>query len=467
MWLKWLPWKFVIRRIARSRGFLDPIALQARLHRFAQPSEVGEPIELLRAGAVFHARGLINSRVIQHNLDWVWPYWVERQFDPADSSFIPRAFSITHVNLTHRNWTAVGLPDYPDLPIIDPRGLITPFLDGWSLDFWIVTEDGRVLLPSREEDSTQHLDIEGNIAVVTGSGKDGLSIMNRCEVIAEDGYPVCRIKMEAGAACAAWAVIALRPYNPEGVSFIHQVELSSDRKVWSIDRKHVVKFDSEADRHHISHYKKGDVYIHLRDLDDEMTGKCAVGMITAAALFRLEPGRPRTIIADIPLTEDNARNKVVCGQWGRALANSCKLDIPDERMQFLYDSALRTLILHSPDDVYPGPYTYKRFWFRDAAFIIHGLLCAGLIDRAERAIDRFPARQNMLGYFHSQDGEWDSNGEALWIMCRFCEFTACAPKHEWQKSIVNGARWIIRKRLYNDEKSSHSGFLTRAVSAEH
>ncbi|MFU8822028.1 MAG: hypothetical protein ACNA8G_10790, partial [Gammaproteobacteria bacterium] len=83
-WMKWLPWRFIIRRVAHQQGFLDPIALLARLHGFAQPSEVGEPIELLRAGVVFHARGLINSRVIQHNLDWVWPYWIERQFDPRD-----------------------------------------------------------------------------------------------------------------------------------------------------------------------------------------------------------------------------------------------------------------------------------------------------------------------------------------------------------------------------------------------
>jgi chemotaxis methyl-accepting protein methylase len=32
---------------------------------------------------VFHARGLVNAKAIQHNLDWVWPYWVERQFNPA------------------------------------------------------------------------------------------------------------------------------------------------------------------------------------------------------------------------------------------------------------------------------------------------------------------------------------------------------------------------------------------------
>ena len=142
VWLKWLPWRFIVRRVAKAHGFLDPIALLAHLHRFAQPSEVHEPIELLRAGMVLHARGLINSRVIQHNLDWVWPYWIERQFDPRDNAFVPRAFSITHINLTFRNWTAMGLPDCSELPIVDPRGLVTPFFDEWSLDAWIMTEDG-------------------------------------------------------------------------------------------------------------------------------------------------------------------------------------------------------------------------------------------------------------------------------------------------------------------------------------
>ena len=63
MWLKWLPWRYLVRHTALRHGFIDPIALLAILHRFAQPSEVGEPIELLRAGVVLHARGLINSRI--------------------------------------------------------------------------------------------------------------------------------------------------------------------------------------------------------------------------------------------------------------------------------------------------------------------------------------------------------------------------------------------------------------------
>ena len=90
MVLRSRPIRFLITRVARAYGFLDPVALLANLRGFAQPSEVEEPIALLRAGMLFHARGLVNTKAIQNNLDWVWPYWVERQFNPADASFIPQ-----------------------------------------------------------------------------------------------------------------------------------------------------------------------------------------------------------------------------------------------------------------------------------------------------------------------------------------------------------------------------------------
>ena len=97
---------------------------------------------------------------------------------------------------------------------------------------------------------------------------------------------------------------------------------------------------------------------------------------------------------------------------------------------------ITSLVLHSPDDVYPGPYTYKRFWFRDAAFIIHALLCVGLTERAKRALSRFPERQTALGYFRSQEGEWDANGEVLWILQRYFALTGRPPTPEWRGPIA-------------------------------
>ena len=466
IWMKWLLWRFFIRRIARQKGFLDPIALLARLHSFAQPSEVGEPIELLRAGVVFHARGLINSRVIQHNLDWVWPYWIERQFNPYDASFIPRAFSITHINLTHRNWTAIGYPDCAELPIVDPRGLLTPFLDGWSLQSWLQTEDGRCLLPSRTADCRQRQDMGDGVRITTETAMPGLSLSSSAWVQLESGVPVCKLHLQAQSDANAWLVLALRPYNPEGISFIHQVKLSSERTAWTVDEFRRVDFSSAARRHHVSDYRNGDVYIHLQDRDDQTAGRCDVGMVTAAALFPVVAGQTADMTATITLAAP-ASERLATDAWRTVHRDHCQLTCPEPLYQFLYDAAITSLILHSPDDVYPGPFTYKRFWFRDAAFIIHALLCVGLTDRAERALARFPERQTALGYFRSQEGEWDSNGQVLWILQRFFTLTGQPPSPDWQAPIQRGARWIMRKRLADDLDAPHAGLLPAGFSAEH
>ncbi|MFO7766722.1 MAG: hypothetical protein R6V33_09860 [Pelovirga sp.] len=467
-WLKWLPWRFFIRRIARSKGFLDPIALMARLHSFAQPSEVAEPIELLRAGVVFHARGLINSRVIQHNLDWVWPYWIERQFDPENVSFIPRAFSLTHINLTHRNWTAVGYPDCAELPIVDPRGLLTPFLDGWSIDGWLITEDGRTLLPSSAEKCQQQQDLEPDVSVTTATETSGLKLTSSAWVQLEGGVPVCKLRLQACTDSDGWLIVALRPYNPEGISFIHEISLTDERTAWVIDQDQRVTFSRAAGHHQVSDYHKGDVFIHLRDRIEQNTGRCDVGMATAAALFPVTADDKGEVTVSIALSSATpATTPLVADAWHQERQGLCKLDCPEPRYQFLYDAAITSLILHSPDDVYPGPFTYKRFWFRDSAFIIHALLCVGLTSRAERALARFPERQTVLGYFRSQDGEWDSNGQVLWILHRFFELTGQPFDQNWQGAIQRGARWIMRKRLSDDLNAPHAGLLPAGFSAEH
>lgn len=465
-WMKWLPWRFAIRYVARKHGFLDPVALLARLHQFAQPSEVGEPIELLRAGVVFHARGLINSRVIQHNLDWVWPFWIERQFDPRDPSFVPRAFSITHINLTHRNWTAIGYPDVEELPIVDPRGLLTPFLDGWSLDGWLLAGDGRCLLPSRTPACRQQQQLTPGLSISTESAMAGLQLTTRARVVLDAGQPVCQLTLNGRAASDGWLVLALRPQNPEGISFVHQVSLAPERDAWLIDGVHRVTFDTPVVRHHVSDYRAGDVYIHLLEREEQTQGLCDVGMVTAAAMFPVKAGQAREIRVSIPLA-DRSEKAYPHAAWPALRAKQCQLRCPEAHYQFLYDAAITSLILHSPEDVYPGPFTYKRFWFRDAAFLIHALLCAGFTERAERALAQFPARQTATGFFRSQEGEWDSNGQVLWILERFFAMTGKTPSPNWLKCIKRGARWIERKRIRNAPDAPHAGLLPAGFSAEH
>jgi hypothetical protein len=480
IWTRWLPWRFVVRRVAKAHGFLDPIALMNRLQSLTQPSEVAVPTELLRAGVFMHARGLINSRVIQHNLDWVWPYWVQRQFDPGDGSFVPRAFSITHINLTHRNWTAVGLPDLDALPVVDPAGLLMPRFDGWSLDAWLMTDDGRMLAPSRVKDPDQRQDVGDGPVVTTETGRGGLWLTTRADVVVGQGGagdPVCRYRTTARSDTDGWLVLALRPYNPEGISLVHRIAFDDDRRGWTVDDKASVRFDRPAERHHVSDYFSGDVFIHLADRNEDEDGAtCDVGLATAAAMFRVTAGQPTDLTATVPLVAEGPEGKGTSSShparppqaWSTALAGSARLDVPDPHFRFLYDAAVRSLVLHSPGDVYPGPFTYKRFWFRDAAFIIEALLAAGLAGRAERALDRFPDLQTPTGYFRSQEGEWDSNGAALWALERFARLTGKPVKEDWRSAIVKGARWIERKRKGTmGIANKYDGLFPAGFSAEH
>jgi hypothetical protein len=195
-------------------------------------------------------------------------------------------------------------------------------------------------------------------------------------------------------------------------------------------------------------------------------------MATAAALFKLESNVKREVTISIPVTKGAEakpawEGKSTVSKWEENLKGCCELEIPDQHFQFLYDAAIRSLILHSPgQDVYPGPYTYKRFWFRDAAFILEAMLCVGLSERVKKIVNRFPMRQTVAGYFLSQDGEWDSNGEALWAIRRFCERTGQKPDPKWQRSIYRAAKWIQNKREF--KKGSRSfGLLPVGFSAEH
>lgn len=471
--LRLLPWKFFVKHAARRYGVLDPAMLLARIRRFAQPSEVAEPMELLRAGIIFHARGLVNAKAIQHNLDWVWPYWVERQFNPADPSFVPRAFSFSHINLTHRNWTAIGLPDVAVYPIIDPHGLLTPLHDGWSLDFWIVTDQGKRLLPSKLDDASvkQSLRLEPTLAVSTQCQQDGLRLELTTDMVALDlDGAEARTRVRALSDEDGWVAVAVRPYNPEGVQFIDHIKLQSSGNAFRVNDEATVKLGERPNALRMAHYAEGDVYLDLPEQADRREVRCDVGMATAAALFRIRAGVPRELsiaaslehdLKDLPKPADTRRT------WADALDGTAELRIPDARMQFLYDAAVRTLIHLSADDLVPGPYTYRRFWFRDACLMLHPLMLIGQLERAERILESFPARQNRSGYFQSQEGEWDSNGQVLWIVARYAELSGKRLGGEIERSLRKAVRWLAKKRVTSNALPGAVGLLPAGFSAEH
>ncbi|MDP8265954.1 MAG: hypothetical protein P9M07_03305 [Candidatus Aceula meridiana] len=459
---------YLIKKSAQAHGFLDPIKVLAQLSRFGQPSEVMAPTELLRATAILHARGLLNAQVIQHNLDWIWPFWVNKQFNPNDISFIPRSFSLTHINLTHRNWTAAGLPDAEETPLVDPRGLVTPFWDGWSIDAWIVDKEREDLIPSRIQKVQQRLDLRNN-SIVTEFVLRNMKLTSTVKMIREQQIPVCQINLLAEGYEENSLAISLRPYNPEGVSLVKNIELLENQAGWRVNKNQKVYFNAIPQRYTFSDYHKGDVYHHLFGSSAEDHIQCPVEMSSAAATFLLGAEKRKEVTVSIPLQKKSDISSSISTnkEWGSFLQGSCRVNVPDDKFQFLFDASMRTVLTHTAKEVYAGPYTYKRFWFRDAVFITYALLCSGFHKRAEKIIDQFNQRQKLSGYFESQEGEWDSNGQVLWLIQKYCQMTNQQPKDEWQNMISKGARWILRKRLSDDSQKLHSGLMPSGFSAEH
>jgi hypothetical protein len=476
---RWIPWQRIISRVARGKGFLDPVQFVAQLSRFAQPSEVRAPIELLRLSSVLQARGILNSQALQHNLDWVWPYWINRQYDPRSPSFVPRAFSVTHINLTHRNWTAVGLPNCGEYPLVDPRGLVTPLYDGWSLDHWLIRDDGHHLFPSRIAEATQTLETGHGFQVRTATQAEGSRLTVTAELLPGDGGPWCTVIAEAESRTPGWLALAIRPANAEGVSFVHHIERLNRPPGWRVERHGAVYFDQSPDRWAFSEYHQGDVWMHLADGGThDGAVHCPIGMATAAALYRLEPGRTGRTEAIIPMQRDapppsppirleSARDRAAA-LWEDVLRGACQLRAPDPVVERLYQGALHSVALLAPNqEVYPGPYTYRHFWFRDATFILHAMLCVGLHRPAARILAGFPARQRRTGYFCSQQGEWDSNGQVLWIAHRLVELTGQPLPKPWGPAVRRAVAWIADKRAGQTPETDHAGLFPAGFSAEH
>lgn len=466
---RWIPVKYLIRRAARAYGLIDPLTFLARMRSFSQPSEVKEPMELVRAGILFQARGVINARAIQFNLDWVWPFWVERQFNPSSPSFIPRGYAPTHVNLTHRNWTAVGLPGLPLYPLVDPNGLVTPLYDGWSLDFAFITVEGEKLFPSRLDHVEQKLCLDKELAVQTIVDKNGHRLTSLVRMIVHEGQPLLNISLTARSDTGGRLAVSLRPYNPEGIQFVEKIRLLPGSLGFLVDETPVL-FDRKPDRFALSNYARGDVLTVPETFNGDKI-ECPIGMATAAAEFNCQPAGTVSVDLTVALTPDLQKHfkgvEVNPLTWPEALADTPQLEMADERLCFLFEAAKRTLMMLSAHEIYPGPFTYRRFWFRDAALMGNALLGLNRADRLGFHVARLPNRQKRDGYFESQEGEWDSNGQALWMINRWSRCSDTIPDKSLLRSIVLGADWIIDKRMERKTDPLLGGLLPAGFSAEH
>ena len=201
------------------------------------------------------------------------------------------------------------------------------------------------------------------------------------------------------------------------------------------------------------------------------TQRCEAGMAQAAFIFPVTHGTALRVAMPLSLRAAHAAARARRGgacrrapafptalpsgaQVAQRMARrSCKrgmqLELPDERMQQAIDANRAFMLLfHDGDEITPGPMTYHRFWFRDAAYLLAALDRYGFHDEAAQVLASYPGRQHVDGFFFSQRQEWDAQrrprcGRSPTTGACTRDATLLAPM---AASIAKGVHWIERKR---------------------
>lgn len=458
----------------------DALQMLNAAHRLSGLNNQTLPAELVPLNTRQLARGLLNFTVLQSSPGWVLPYWAERQYDPVDAAFVPRSHFGLSINVTHRNWTAVGNPCCAIEPIVDPRGLVTPFPGGWSVDVFMKVAD-ILFYPSRAPSAVQHL-VDGLPIVETGFSVNGVTLTLRTLTSGKNLVHQARITNATRTRREVTVAFAVRPFNPEGISLLYDLEYRERDQAFVVGKDRVLKLSKVPGDVQLSLHDEGDcaaVFAAGGSVAQQKKVHCGVGLASGFARYNLDLGEGASELIEcscaleagdgpsIPIEALDATRET----WTNLLAEGTTMRLPDSRMNEIVRASLSTLLMFTEGgSITPGPATYHQFWFRDAAYMMLALNRFGFFRFTRPVIESFPSRQERSGYFRSQQGEWDSNGQVLWTALNYAllsgDVTLVPSIFPRLKRAVH---WIERMRSTQSDRRGKSlrGLLPAGLSAEH
>jgi hypothetical protein len=476
------------RLLGRFRITDDIVGHLTTLQRLGETVEVELPRELLPVGARTVLRAVRTRAAVQVGAGWVWPWWLERQIDPAGRAFIPRGQLPFLVNVTARNWTMVGNVGSPWEAIVDPRGLVTPWFDGWSLDWWVGATD-RWHFPSREVAVRQRL-VGVAPVVETAMAVPGGDAVERVYAV-RAGEELVVVEVENRSRAPFVVAFAVRPYNPEGLAVVRRIALHGSRTV-TVDGRPALLFPRPPAAMVGSTFHGGDVaesVVAGRSGPELPELRCDAGLAQAAFFFPVAHGASVRVALPLVPQRPTRRRRLarrraerfpalpanglpeaaaVARGWDAHARRGMRVELPDERLTAAVEANRRYMLLfHDGADITPGPATYHRFWFRDAAYMVAALDRYGFHAEAAEVIRHFGDRLRLDGFFFSQRHEWDANGCALWTMAEHWRLTGDLEPVDVD-AVARAVRWIDRKRRSGRRRDAAlEGLMPAGIAAEH
>jgi hypothetical protein len=152
--------------------------------------------------------------------------------------------------------------------------------------------------------------------------------------------------------------------------------------------------------------------------------------------------------------------------WQNLIAKAARIEVPCEKAtQALRAAHVCQMLVSDHGVLHGGEGFYDEFYIRDGAYQMLELEEAGLFDAARKTLAAYLGAQRPDGRFETQKGQFDANGQALWVLWQFYKITG---DREWLKQAYPQMRraveWTMRARREAPSDSLFAGLLPNAVA---
>ncbi len=154
------------------------------------------------------------------------------------------------------------------------------------------------------------------------------------------------------------------------------------------------------------------------------------------------------------------------GYWHEMKNSIALIEVPEKKATDALKAAhVCQMIANDLGEVRGGEGFYDEFYIRDGAYQVMELEEAGMWEAARKSLELYLPRQREDGRFESQVGQFDANGQALWVLWQYYKMTADqAFLVRVYPQMKKAADWTIRTLQETRKGAQFPGLLPAALA---
>ncbi len=233
------------------------------------------------------ARGIDNYSLFHFFPCYNWPAWVTdctggapgRDYRPCVPFLL---------NRSRRHWISLSTLLTPERLLVDTSLMFFTSWSLWSLELWLFS-DGQVIRPHLAEKKPE-IKLNGSDSVFSARwtfGSNTVSLEGFCARLSGD-EAIITVRQKGRNKKGESLLIALRPYNAEGLGHVENIAFDRSRNIFSVDGTDVVSLSRTPELIVTGNGSDGDIDGSVTEGID--TVSCPYGLATMAAAYQCKNG---------------------------------------------------------------------------------------------------------------------------------------------------------------------------------